>query len=102
MPRIRIGPALPDREALDAEIAQLRNLDAQRVRGRWHTVFGRPPPPHLSRKLMSQIRSKCGAVIILRDDVCVSRDVDTTQNRDSILAKARRRSLFTGIIGHTA
>ena len=56
----------------------------------------------LSRKLISQIRSKCGAFVILRDDVCVSSDVDTTQNRDSILAKTRRRSLFTGIIGHPA
>jgi hypothetical protein len=26
-PRVRIGPALPDREALDVEIAQLRDLD---------------------------------------------------------------------------
>jgi Protein of unknown function (DUF2924) len=52
MPRVRIGPALPDREALDAEIGQLRDLDIQRLRSRWHTVFGRRPPPHLSRHLL--------------------------------------------------
>jgi hypothetical protein len=42
------------------------------------------------------------AFIILRDEYAFPRDVATTQNRDPILAKARRRSLFTGIIGHTA
>ena len=52
MPRVRIGAALPDRAALDLEIAQLRDLDVQRLRSRWHTVFGRRPPPHLSRHLL--------------------------------------------------
>jgi hypothetical protein len=51
MPRVRIGAALPDRAALDLEIAQFRDLDVQRLRSRWHTAFGRPPPPHLSRHL---------------------------------------------------
>jgi hypothetical protein len=52
MPRVRIGAALPDRAALDLEIAQLRNLGAQQLRSRWHTVFGHRPPPHLSRHLL--------------------------------------------------
>jgi hypothetical protein len=52
MPRVRIGAALPDRAALDAEIAQLRDLDVQRLRSRWRIVFGRRPPPHLSRHLL--------------------------------------------------
>jgi hypothetical protein len=52
MPRVRIGAALPDRAALDVEIAQLRDLDVQRLRSHWHTVFGRRPPPHLSRHLL--------------------------------------------------
>jgi hypothetical protein len=52
MPRVRIGPALPDREALDVEIARLRDLDIAVLRGRWHTVFGRRPPPHLPRHLL--------------------------------------------------
>jgi hypothetical protein len=52
MPRVRIGAALPDRAALDLEIAQLRDLDVQQLRSRWHTAFGRRPPPHLSRHLL--------------------------------------------------
>jgi hypothetical protein len=32
MPRVRIGPALPDREALDVEIARLRDLDIAALR----------------------------------------------------------------------
>jgi hypothetical protein len=52
MPRVRIGPALPDRTALDAEIARLRDLGIAQLRSRWHTVFGRRPPPHLPRHLL--------------------------------------------------
>jgi hypothetical protein len=55
MPRVRIGPALPDREALDVEIARLRDLDIAALRNRWHTVFGRRPPPHLPRHLLFRI-----------------------------------------------
>ena len=50
MPRVKIGPALPDRKTLDVEIARLRDLDVGGLRSRWHTVFGRraapsPAPP---------------------------------------------------------
>jgi hypothetical protein len=55
MPRVRIGPALPDREALDVEIARLRDLDIAALRSRWHTVFGGRPPPHLPRHLLFRI-----------------------------------------------
>ena len=55
MPRVRIGPALPDREALDVEIARLRDLDVGELRSRWHTVWGRPAPPHLPRHLLFRI-----------------------------------------------
>ena len=41
MPRVRIGPTLPDHETLDAEIARLRDLGVSELRNRWHTVFGR-------------------------------------------------------------
>jgi hypothetical protein len=51
MPRVKIGPALPDRKTLDIEIARLRDLDVGELRGRWHTVFRRKPPPHLPRHL---------------------------------------------------
>jgi hypothetical protein len=52
MPRVKIGPALPDRNALDVEIAQLRDLDLGGLRARWHAVFGQPPPAHLPRHLV--------------------------------------------------
>ncbi len=52
MPRVRIGPALPDRPSIDVEIARLRGLDVGALRARWQTVFGRRPPPHLPRHLL--------------------------------------------------
>jgi hypothetical protein len=55
MPRVRIGPAPPDREALDAEIARLRDLDIGGLRSRWHTVWGRPAPLHLPRHPLFRI-----------------------------------------------
>src|SRR3977135_3830707 len=52
MPRVKIGPALPDRKSLDAEIARFRDLDVGELRVRWQNAFGRPPPPHLPRHLL--------------------------------------------------
>ena len=44
MRHVTIGPALPDRSALDVEIARLRDLDIRQLRARWHISFenGRP------------------------------------------------------------
>src|SRR5260370_4440792 len=55
MSRIRSGLALPDRKSLDAEIARLRDLGVSALRSRWHTVFGRQPPPHLPRHLLFRV-----------------------------------------------
>src|SRR5271154_396928 len=55
MPRVRIGPALPDRKALDAEVARLRDLGVPELRSRWHRVLGRQPPPHLPRHLLFRV-----------------------------------------------
>jgi Protein of unknown function (DUF2924) len=55
MPRVRIGPALPDRKALDVEIARLRDLGVGELRSRWHTVLGRQPPPSLPRHLLFRV-----------------------------------------------
>jgi hypothetical protein len=55
MPRVRIGPALPDREALDAEIARLRDLDIGDLRSRWHSVWGQTASLHLPRHLLFRI-----------------------------------------------
>ena len=55
MPRVKIGPALPDRKSLDIEIARLRDLDVGELRTRWHNVFRRKPPPHLPRHLLFRV-----------------------------------------------
>jgi Protein of unknown function (DUF2924) len=55
MPRVTIGPALPDRKTIDVEIARLRDLDLSQLRNRWHTVFGRRPHPHLPRHLLFRV-----------------------------------------------
>jgi hypothetical protein len=55
MPRVKIAPALPDRESINVEIARLRDLDVAGLRSRWHTVLGRRPPPHLPRHLLFRI-----------------------------------------------
>ena len=55
MPRVRIGPVLPDRKSLDAEIARVRDLGVTELRCRWRTVFGRQPPPHLPRHLLLRV-----------------------------------------------
>jgi Protein of unknown function (DUF2924) len=55
MPRTTIHPASPDREKLDIEIARLRDLDVGELRARWHTIFRRRAPAHLSRHLLFRI-----------------------------------------------
>jgi hypothetical protein len=55
MPRVRIAPARPDREAVDAEVARLRDLDIGELRSRWHAAWARPAPLHLPRHLLFRI-----------------------------------------------
>ena len=52
MPRVKVGPAPPDRKTLDVEIARLRDLDVGALRARWQDVFRRQPPPCLPRHLL--------------------------------------------------
>jgi hypothetical protein len=55
MARVVVGSALPDRKALDNEIAHLRDLDVGELRSRWHNVFGRRPHPYLPRHLLFRV-----------------------------------------------
>src|SRR5262249_21759732 len=55
MPHAENGRLQSDRKAIDVEIARLRDLDVGALRARWHTVFGRRPPPHLPRHLLFRI-----------------------------------------------
>src|SRR3954469_20469110 len=55
MPRVKVGPALPDATTLDVEIARLRDLDIGGLQVRWQNVFRRRPPPHLPRHLMFRV-----------------------------------------------
>jgi hypothetical protein len=55
MPRVRIGPASPDRNTLDAEIARLRDLGVEALRNRWQTAFRRRPPSGLPRHLLFRV-----------------------------------------------
>ncbi len=52
MPRVKGGPAQPDRTTLDVEIARLRDLDVGALRAGWRNVFRRQPPPHLPRHFL--------------------------------------------------
>ena len=52
MPRRKVGSAPPRGDALDVEIGQLRDLDIEGLRRRWHAAFGRLPPSHLPRHLL--------------------------------------------------
>src|SRR5262245_42813995 len=55
MMRAKNGRLQPDHKAIDVEIARLREFDVGALRARWHTLFGRRPPPHLPRHLLFRI-----------------------------------------------
>ena len=55
MARVVIGPASPDRDKIDIEIAHLRGLDVNELWARWHTVFRRKAAPHLPRHLVFRV-----------------------------------------------
>ncbi len=52
MPRVKIDPVTSDQTTFEIEIARLRDLDFTDLKARWHTLFGRRPPPQLPRHLL--------------------------------------------------
>src|SRR5215468_3985284 len=79
MARVVVDPAVPDQGSLDTEIARLRGLDVGDLRARWHTVFRRRAPPHLSRHLLFRILA-----YRLQADRLGDLDVDTRRLLDRI------------------
>lgn len=55
MARVAIRQAQPDLNALDVEIARLRDLDVKDLRKRWRTVFREDASRHLSRHLLFRV-----------------------------------------------
>ena len=55
MARVKIGPAEPDRKALDVEVARLRDFDIAALRKHWHTLFKQQAPVHLPRHLLFRV-----------------------------------------------
>ena len=55
MPRVKIGPALPDVKTLDTEISHLRDLGVGELQVRWHNVLRRRPSFHLPRHLLFRV-----------------------------------------------
>jgi len=53
MARVRIATASGD--TLDKELARLRELDVETLRGRWCSLFGRRAPSHLPRHLLYRL-----------------------------------------------
>jgi hypothetical protein len=55
-----IGPALPDREKLDVEIARLRDFNVGQLRSRWHTAFGRNQAGRVCALIVGHLRGMSG------------------------------------------
>ena len=50
--RAALATTRSSKASVEDEIAHLRDLDLKGLRARWHSVFQRPPPPHLPRHLL--------------------------------------------------
>jgi hypothetical protein len=55
MSHVAVRRAPTEKEALNVEIARLRDLDTKELRARWRTVFRREAPPHLSRHVLFHV-----------------------------------------------
>jgi hypothetical protein len=55
MPRVKVGPALPDSKTLELGVARLRHLNLGDLQAHWHTVFRRQASPQLPRHLLFRV-----------------------------------------------
>ena len=55
MARVKIGIEAQDQNAVDVEIARMRDLNTGELRNQWHTVFRHRAPLHLPRQLVFRI-----------------------------------------------
>ena len=76
MPRVKVGPALPDVSTLDARDRAPTRISSQlRFEARSHNVFRRRPRPHLPRHLLfrcswpTDFRPSVSAIWMSRADV---------------------------------
>jgi len=94
MPRVRIGPALADRNSIDVEIARLRDLDIAALQARWKAVFGRAAPPHLPRHLLFRM-----VAYRLQADLFGDLDAETRRllDQSGTPGKAGQRAADAGI-----
>jgi hypothetical protein len=82
---------------IEDEIAHLRGLDLGGLRSRWHSVFGRPAPAHLTRHLLF-------AVIAYRIQAERFGDLDhaTRQVLDRTIAKEAEPAMSSRLDAHFA
>jgi hypothetical protein len=64
MPRVKIGPAPPDREKLDVEIARLRDLDVGQLRSHLPRSAGQRPLTFLVISCFAAWRTGCRPTVL--------------------------------------
>jgi hypothetical protein len=97
MSTVKISPAVPEQVTLAAEIAQLREFDANTLRARWRMVFRKNAPPYLPRHLLMRVLAYRLQADRLGDlDPESQRLLDTSTSPEQVCARvteARQRQI---------
>jgi hypothetical protein len=97
MSTVKISPAVPEQVTLAAEMAQLREFDANTLRARWRMVFRKNAPPHLPRHLLMRVLAYRLQAECLGDlDAESQRLLDTSTSPEQVSARvteARQRQI---------
>jgi hypothetical protein len=86
---------LCDRDAVDAEIARLRDLDLAGLRARWRTVFRRTAADHLPRHLLFRVLA-----YRLQAERFGHLDKDTQRFLDRVASGAKAGGEIRAVDGH--